>query len=55
MNLRITTWGIYRYIYIAMGDMLAKYYVVIDNSVAPLSNGLLDILYFSKSLRFQST
>lgn len=35
--------------------MLAKYYVVIDSGLAPLSNGLPDILYFSKSLRFQST
>lgn len=33
-----------------MGDKLAKYYVVIDSCLHPLSNGLPDILYFSKSL-----
>lgn len=44
------TWGIYRYIYIAMGDKLAKYYVILDRCLAPFLNGLPDIFYFSKSL-----
>lgn len=52
------TQGIYTYIYSPTSEMLAKYYVVLDGSLVPMSNGLPDDLVFfqvcafSKALRF---